>query len=82
MSPGLQLKKKKLKIINEKTNEKEKGTGLGGGHQILLQETSYKLISIGHLQPENHRQRIKSNYSGKVKQYFNSRFFFFFLTRS
>ena len=49
----------------KKTNEKEKGTGFGGGHQILLQETSYKLIPIdrGLLQPEseNPRQRIKSN---------------------
>ena len=41
MSQGLQLKK-----LLKKNNEKEKGTGLGGGHQILLQETSYKLILI------------------------------------
>ena len=51
--------------LKKQNNEKEKGTGLGGGHQILLQETSYKLIPIdrGLLQPEseNHRQRIKSN---------------------
>ena len=40
MSRGLQLNK--LFFLNEK----EKGTGLGAGHQILLQETSYKLIPI------------------------------------
>ena len=34
------------RVATKKTNEKEKGTGLRGGHQILLQETSYKLILI------------------------------------
>ena len=61
----LRVATKKQNIIKlKKTNEKEKGTGLGGERQSLLQETLYKLIPIDRvlLQPENHRQRIKSNY--------------------
>ena len=48
----------------------EKGTGLGGGHQILLQETLYQLTPIdrGLLQPENHRQRMKSNYLEQFRE--------------